>query len=206
LINALLVAMLLQTTPLTETISAAARESEFAQSLDEPAGWVEAQLTPIFEPAIRGTLRNFTVAADPHEPIALHFKVSDPHSRPDLEAQMLSLVNTERVKLGLKALRADPDLAEVARAHSRDMFARGYFSHVSPEGADMAQRMKSANLRYLIAGENLAYSQTLQSAHAGLMKSPGHRANLLRPQYTRAGIAVLDGGKFGLMVTQNFRN
>ncbi|MBC7603101.1 MAG: CvpA family protein, partial [Ramlibacter sp.] len=65
LINALLFAMLLQTTPLTETISAAARESEFAQSLDEPAGWVEAQLTPIFEPAIRGTLRNFTVAADP---------------------------------------------------------------------------------------------------------------------------------------------
>ena len=38
------------------------------------------------------------------------------------------------------------------------------------------------------------------------MNSSGHRANILRPQYGRIGISMLDGGRYGLMVTQNFRN
>ncbi|MRD49551.1 hypothetical protein GHT07_19935 [Caenimonas koreensis DSM 17982] len=206
LINALLVAMLVQTAPLTDSISAAARDSELAQLFTEPASLVEAELTPIFDPAVRSTLRAFTAPQEPHASVPLHFRVSDARTRPDLEAGMLVLVNQERVRQGLRPLRADPEIAEVARAHSRDMLARGYFAHASPDGVDMAQRLKSAKVTYLVAGENLAYAQTLQAAHTGLMKSPGHRANILRPQFTRVGIAVLDSGKFGLMVTQNFRN
>ena len=206
LINALLVAMLVQTTPLTEGINAAARESELAQLFTQPAEWVEAELTPIFDPAIRSTLKSFTVPPESHQTIALHFTVSDPKSRPDLEARMLDLVNAERAKEGLRPLKADPDIAEVARAHGRDMFARGYFSHVTPEGKELGQRVKDGHLRYLVAGENLAYAHTLQSAHSGLMNSPGHRANILRPEFGRVGIAVLDGGMHGLMITQNFRN
>jgi uncharacterized protein YkwD len=38
------------------------------------------------------------------------------------------------------------------------------------------------------------------------MNSPGHRANILKPQFGRVGIGILDGGRRGLMVTQNFRN
>jgi uncharacterized protein YkwD len=38
------------------------------------------------------------------------------------------------------------------------------------------------------------------------MHSPGHRANILRPQFGRLGIGVLDAGSHGLMVTQDFRN
>jgi uncharacterized protein YkwD len=38
------------------------------------------------------------------------------------------------------------------------------------------------------------------------MNSPGHRANILRPQYGRLGIGILDGGIRGLMITQSFRN
>ncbi|MDQ3129497.1 MAG: colicin V production protein, partial [Acidobacteriota bacterium] len=43
-------------------------------------------------------------------------------------------------------------------------------------------------------------------AHTGLMNSPGHRANILQPNFGRVGIGVLDGGRRGLMITQNFRN
>ena len=119
---------------------------------------------------------------------------------------MLALVNQERGQRGLKPLQADEALRAVARAHSRDMFARGYFSHISPEGRSPFDRIRAADIRFLAAGENLALAQTLPTAHQGLMNSPGHRANILRPTFGRIGIGVLDGGMFGLMVTQAFRN
>jgi uncharacterized protein YkwD len=46
----------------------------------------------------------------------------------------------------------------------------------------------------------------VQIAHTGLMKSPGHRANILRPEFGRVGICIMEGGVHGLMVTQDFRN
>ena len=119
---------------------------------------------------------------------------------------MLALLNDERTRAGLRPLKHDPELTPVARAHSRDMFARGYFSHVSPEGRGLAERMRQGRVTYLNAGENLALARTLGGAHQGLMDSPGHRANILRPQFARVGIGVLDGGVHGLMVTQVFRN
>jgi uncharacterized protein YkwD len=119
---------------------------------------------------------------------------------------MLALVNAERVERGLKPLAADPEITPVARAHSQDMFSRGYFSHYTPEGKDPFDRMKSAGIKYYSAGENLALGQTLRICHEGLMNSPGHRANILNPSYGRLGIGILDGGAYGLMISQEFRN
>jgi uncharacterized protein YkwD len=101
---------------------------------------------------------------------------------------------------------ADPDLTEVARQHSTDMFRRGYFAHVTPENGTPFDRIREAKIRFLTAGENLALAPSMQIAHTGLMKSPGHRANILRPEFGRVGIGIMDGGIHGLMVTQNFRN
>jgi uncharacterized protein YkwD len=119
---------------------------------------------------------------------------------------MLDLINNERTSRGLKPLEADPELTEVARRHSADMFARGYFSHYTPEGEDPFDRMKDAGVKFRTAGENLALAPTLQIAHTGLMNSPGHRANILRPQFGRVGIGIMDGGRRGIMVSQEFRN
>ncbi len=66
--------------------------------------------------------------------------------------------------------------------------------------------MHDADVRFLTAGENLALAPTLTVAHNGLMNSPGHRANILRPQFGRVGIGIMDGGLRGLMVSQEFRN
>lgn len=206
LVNATIVTLVLLTLPIAERLSAMARDGVLASRLAAPAEWVEARLTPIFDPAVRRTLQAITVPPDSGKSVQLRFTVSDPKARPDLEARMLELVNAERTQRGLKPLQADPELVPVARAHSRDMFARGYFAHVSPEGSDLGDRLRGQKARYLLAGENLALAQSLRVAHQGLMDSPGHRANILRPQFGRVGIGVLDGGAYGLMVTQNFRN
>lgn len=177
-----------------------------AALLRVPAKPVEAHLGPIFDPVLRNARRVVSLPDKPDATVALDYRVAKPTTRPDLQARMLELVNAERASHGLKPVQADTELAGVAEAHSRDMFARGYFSHYSPEGRSMDDRLRAGNVRYLIAGENLALARSLSGAHEGLMRSPGHRANILRPQFGRLGIAVLDGGQHGLMITQNFRD
>jgi len=205
-VHAMVASLLLLTLPLPGGLDELARQSALAGRLAAPAPWLEARLAPIFQPAVERTLQALTAPVEPNASLQLHYQVHNAKVRPDLEARMLELVNAERAANGLPALQADPALAEVARAHSRDMFARGYFSHASPEGAQASDRMRQAGVPFLVAGENLALAPTLAMAHRGLMNSPGHRANLLRPQFGRVGIGVLDGGRRGLMVTQNFRN
>jgi len=156
--------------------------------------------------AIAKTFNFLTIRPQSDERVELPYKVSDTRPRPDLEARMLQLVNAERIAAGLKPLAPDPELTEVARRHSADMFARGYFAHDTPEGLTPFDRMRAADVRFLTAGENLALAPTISVAHSGLMNSPGHRANILRREFGRVGIGVMDGGMRGLMVSQEFRN
>jgi uncharacterized protein YkwD/uncharacterized membrane protein required for colicin V production len=205
-IHAVVAAVLLLVLPLGPALGGWARDSALASRFSAPAEWIEVQLAPIFDPAIQRSLHGITVLPESRHSVPLPVPVTTAQAAPELEARMLVMVNAERARRGLKPLRADPELTAVARAHSRDMFARAYFSHVSPEGDDLSNRLRQARLGYLAAGENLALAPTLSGAHQGLMNSPGHRANILRPHYGRVGIGVLDGGIHGLMVTQNFRN
>ena len=208
LVNGLIWSALLATflllTPLTN-VSRDTRDARFTKALTSKVSWLEKKLSPIFGEAFNKTIRKTTVDGE-HDMVTLPFKVNDSAIRRDLEAEMLVLVNKERAIKGLKPVEADEELANVARRHSMDMFVRGYFSHYTPEGKDPFDRMRKDNVVFLTAGENLALSQTLDMAHDGLMKSPGHRANILNPTFGRLGIGILDGGIYGLMVTQNFRN
>lgn len=206
LINATIVALLLLALPLSDAITRTVSESLLANRFAAPAEWLEARLRPIFNPAIETTLSRLTVRPGSRAMVSLPFTVQNAKPRPDLEADMLELLNEERRAQGLRPLQADAEAAEVARAHSREMFARGYFSHITPQGEDPFDRMRGSGLRFLAAGENLALARTLPMAHQGLMDSPGHRANILRPHFGRVGIGILDGGRYGLMVTQKFRN
>jgi len=199
-------AVLLLTLPLGARIDHWANGSVLAPRLAAPAEWVEARLAPIFAPAVQRTLQALMVQPESRQSIPLRFHVTHARARPDLEAQMLELVNAERRAAGLRPVRPDPELTRVARAHSGDMFERGYFSHFSPDGRNLGDRLQQARIGYLSAGENLALAPTLNTAHTGLMHSPGHRANILRSQFGRLGIGILDGGKHGLMVTQAYRN
>ncbi len=206
LIMAAIVSALLLAIPLNEGLRESARASASVNRLAVYTERLEAALHPVFGEAIAETLNLLTVRPESNERVKLPYTVAAPRPRPDLEARMLELVNGERMAAGLRPLAADAELEQVARQHSTDMFARGYFAHVTPEGHDPFERMRAADVRFLTAGENLALAPTLQIAHAGLMRSPGHRANILQRDFGRVGIGIMDGGIHGLMVTQDFRN
>jgi uncharacterized protein YkwD len=209
LITAVIVAALLLALPLREGLRERIRESRLVNRLGVYAERLETTLHPVFGEAasqIAETLNLLTVEPHSDERVELPFKVVSSRPRPELEARMLELVNRERIAAGLRPLAPDPELREVARAHSSDMLARGYFAHNTPEGLDPFDRMRSSNVRFQTAGENLALAPTLQLAHTGLMNSPGHRANILQREFGRVGIGIMDGGTRGLMISQEFRD
>jgi uncharacterized protein YkwD len=147
-----------------------------------------------------------TNPAGSEESRTLPFKASHTEVDPAAEARMLVLVNEERAKVGAPPLTVDPELVQSARAHSQDMWERQYFAHMNPDGDDPFDRMLAADATFLYAGENLALAPTAELAHIGLMRSPGHKRNILDPNFRRVGIGIVDGGIYGKMVTQNFAN
>jgi uncharacterized protein YkwD len=206
LIYATIIAAFLLALPLKKSITTDTQHSRIARTLSVQAEWANKKLAPVFDQAVRQTMNSISGHPQSHEEIDLHFTYDNPDLRSDLEAKMLVMVNKERVKAGLHPLKADPHQTIVARAHSKDMFARGYFAHVNPDGKNPFDRMKAAKVKFKTAGENLALAQTLEIAHTNLMNSPGHRANILNPKFNRVGIGIQDGGFYGLMISQEFRN
>jgi uncharacterized protein YkwD len=192
--------------PIRDGITEKIRSSQLGVQLAVQSEWANRRLAPVFDEAIRQTINSLTVKPGSAEKINLTFKINNAPAKPNYEAEMLQMINEERRKHGLKLLRADPEMLQVARAHSQDMFAKGYFAHDDLAGNDPFDRMKAANIHFATAGENLALAQTVEIAHVNLMNSPGHRANILNPSFGRVGIGILDGGFYGLMISQEFRD
>lgn len=115
----------------------------------------------------------------------------------DLRSEVLKLevcrkVNRQRAARGLKALKVDAGMSRVAQLHAEDMFRRGYFSHVSPNGDTMGDRMRRGNVKFGWAGENIARGQRdSEEVMNAWMNSSGHRANILRTQYRRIGVGYV---------------
>lgn len=108
--------------------------------------------------------------------------------------------NQRRVASGLAPLRPNGWLIGIARIRSQDMADHDYFAHVSPITGDNAfTLMDKHGVPYGWAGENLAKNnypddQTVSVADEALWNSPPHRENILNPNYTDMGIAlVIDG-------------
>ncbi|MEO6789004.1 MAG: FG-GAP-like repeat-containing protein [Chthoniobacteraceae bacterium] len=113
-------------------------------------------------------------------------------------------------------LAFNPKLLQSARAHSQDMIARNFFSHVNPNGQDPTVR--AAALGYDVGvGENIdgggaTTEDDIFESHFGFMvdyddvdtSNPlGHRKNILDSSYTETGIGVA-GGRNGGRITQDF--
>jgi uncharacterized protein YkwD len=108
------------------------------------------------------------------------------------EAGILGAMNQVRVAAGLRPLRLDGKLHAAARSHSADMIRRGYFGH----GA-FGRRMSGFHVHARTVGENLAWGTGSYSAAKTIVQewltSPEHRANLLRPGFSRAGVGAAVG-------------
>ncbi|WP_026310998.1 CAP domain-containing protein [Parafrankia elaeagni] len=123
----------------------------------------------------------------------------------DVLLEVLELTNAERARFGLAPLSAEPRLAAAAARHSADMAARGFFAHETPEGVGVAGRVVSCGYVYAVVAENIAAGQrTAREVVAGWMDSPGHRANILRPEVRQLGVGRAEGGEYGVYWTQVF--
>ena len=109
-----------------------------------------------------------------------------------LEAELLTLTNKARTENGVGMLEPDEHLAQAARHHAAEMASLEYFSHTSPvaENATLSRRVARSGSFIGTLGENLALvgdTDTAQTTTVGWLESPGHRANLLNPQFTHVG-------------------
>jgi uncharacterized protein YkwD len=112
------------------------------------------------------------------------------------EAHLLGAVNATRAAHGLRPVALDPTLARAARAHSTEMLQTGAFSH-----GDFRGRMLQFHVHGSFTGENLAWGSGSYARTATViaewLRSPAHRANLLRPGFTRIGIGAARGSFLG---------
>lgn len=165
---------------------------------------LEKAFAKIIEPAVHELQALVTTKTITDESIPIDTPVGD--LMPDSSAgrEMLDLVNKERIANGLKALEWRDDLAKVGEDYARYMWINQYFGHIDPEGNDPFDRLESAGIRFLVAGENLAMAPSTPIAHQGLMDSPGHRANILQPDFGHMGIGVIRNGLYGAIYVQLF--
>jgi uncharacterized protein YkwD len=108
--------------------------------------------------------------------------------------EILCLLNVERARRGLVPLRPQPLLELASQRHSDDMVRRRYYEHETPDGVDPQMRMSAVGYAPAWTGENLytgtGTEATPVRALKGWMESPGHRANILRPEFTEVGVGI----------------
>ncbi|MBM4762674.1 SCP-like extracellular protein [Bacillus sp. B15-48] len=109
--------------------------------------------------------------------------------------QVIDLTNEQRKQNGLSPLQADTQLNGVAQKKSEDMQQNGYFSHTSPTYGSPFDMMRDMGVSYNTAGENIAQGQrTPQEVVKAWMDSPGHRKNILSPDFTHIGVGYTETG------------
>jgi len=129
------------------------------------------------------------------------------------EQALFDLINTERTNMGLEALVYNHKLQVSGGNHSKDMVTNDFFSHQGSDTSWVSMRMRDAGYYspsielYFAKGENLAIQPPgveLAAIVAGWMASPGHRANILNPEFTEAGMAGAADVSGNTYYTQNF--
>jgi uncharacterized protein YkwD len=120
---------------------------------------------------------------------------------PSVRSALRCLVNVERARRGLRALHPSSRLTAAADRHSADMVARGYFAHVTPEGASVADRVRQTGYlggaRTWTLGEDIGWGTGAASTPASIfrafMNSPPHRRVILDRDFSQIGIGVAPG-------------
>jgi|SRR5215207_6165569 len=120
---------------------------------------------------------------------------------------ILCVHNEERAANGLRKLKRNKKLRHAAEGHSSHMVRASVFEH-----GDLTGRIRDAGYRGWTYGENIAWGTgnlaTAGEIHAAWMRSPGHRANILRPQFREIGIGIALGaataGPDGATYTADF--
>jgi len=115
---------------------------------------------------------------------------------------LLANTNAEREKRNISPLEYNEQLSYAAFLKAKDMFKQQYWAHVAPDGTTPWQWFTRVGYNYAFAGENLAKNfRSADSATGAWMASEKHRENILNPNYTEVGFAVVDGALDGKPTT-----
>lgn len=116
----------------------------------------------------------------------------DPSKYPaTLEDEVVRLINEQRVANGLDELITVYDLSVVAQTRAQELTQS--YSHTRPDGSSCFTALTEAGIYYYSSGENIASGFSSPEAVVNAwMKSPGHRANILSPNYTMVGVGFCD--------------
>ena len=120
------------------------------------------------------------------------------------ELEVFNLINEQRTKNGLSALKIDSEVQNVARIKAQDMVNNNYFSHTSPTYGSPFDMLNSFKVSYKTAGENIAGNSSNSAAVTAWMNSSGHKANILNSSFNYTGIGVVNGSKYGKIYVQMF--
>lgn len=103
---------------------------------------------------------------------------------------MFEALNEYRLSQGRSELEYSKVLEEAADAHARDMYERGFFDHVNPDGDGPLERGEAAGFcRMHAIGENIAWNQRdVAEVQEAWENSPGHNANMLSTNYRYVGM------------------
>lgn len=116
--------------------------------------------------------------------------------------------NKERQAQDLSELAENELLKEAAQLKANEMAAKGFFSHVGPDGKQPWAYLDQVGYKYDAAGENLAVNFVQsKEVHNAWMNSPTHKANIIQPKFTEIGIATAEGvykGQEAVFVVQFF--
>lgn len=118
--------------------------------------------------------------------------------------QVAALVNQIRAENGLKALSLDlGDFHNVTYLRAQEVAIN--YSHTRPDGRSCFTIYGDYGLGYRSSGENIARGQkTAQEVVKDWMNSPAHRANILRPEFTRICIGTYGYGESKFWVQEFF--
>lgn len=120
------------------------------------------------------------------------------------ETELLSIINTERQKNNLPNLEVDEELQNVAKLKATDIAQNNYFSHISPTYGTPFDMLKSHNISYKTASENIAGNSNIKSAFDAWISSDSHKNNILSNDYNYTGIAVVDSIAYGKIIVELF--
>ncbi len=193
------------------------REASFPESRVEPPPSTANRAISAPPPSSAGPSASSTSASHPvpsaHTP---RTGLGQLQHLTELEERIFEETNAERQQRGIRVLRPEEILRLIAREHSADMLTRNFFAHINPDGQTVGDRIAYGHRRLIGAsGENIWRGTGVRTDSAAQMQtaarmimddwmnSPGHRENILRPEFSDLGVGIsLDSDV--VLVTQNF--
>lgn len=121
-------------------------------------------------------------------------------------SRIVDLVNEERQMHGLRPLRINATLTRLSSDYACEMIEGDFFEHTDPvSGSTVGSRALQSGYYFKKVGENLAGGfASPEETMAQWMESPGHRANILDPDFVEMGAAVRIGGSYHWYWVQEF--